>query len=96
METTILEPTVEKQLSAEIKEMVNPTKAILLYNDDVNSFEHVIECLILYCNHSIEQAEQIASIVHNNGKCDVKHGSQKKLKPIYEALQENHLSVKIE
>jgi ATP-dependent Clp protease adaptor protein ClpS len=96
METTILEPTVEKQLSAEIKEMVNPTKAILLYNDDINSFEHVIECLMLYCNHSIEQAEQIALIVHNRGKCDIKHGSYEKLKPVYEVLQEKHLSVKIE
>lgn len=96
METITLDPIVEKQLEAEIKEMTEPSKAIILYNDDVNSFEHVIECLILYCNHSTEQAEQIASIVHNNGKCDIKHGSQKKLKPIYEALQENHLSVKIE
>ena len=52
METITLDPIVEKQLEAEIKEMTEPSKAIILYNDDINSFEHVIECLILYCNHS--------------------------------------------
>jgi ATP-dependent Clp protease adaptor protein ClpS len=51
---------------------------------------------MLYCDHSKEQAEQIALIVHNSGKCDIKHGSYNKLRPIYEALQEHQLSVKIE
>lgn len=86
----------EKELDLEIKEALAPTKAIILYNDDVNNFFHVISCLMLYCFHSKEQAEQVALIVHHNGKCDIKHGSFEKLKPVYEALQENQLSVKIE
>jgi ATP-dependent Clp protease adaptor protein ClpS len=86
----------EKELDAEILEALTPTKAIILYNDDVNTFFHVINCLMLYCSHGKEQAEQIALIVHQNGKCDIKHGSYEKLRPLYEALQDQKLSVKIE
>jgi len=96
MEIEILDPITEVQLDEEIKEMIEPTRAIILYNDDVNNFIHVINCLMLYCDHCKEQAEQIALIVHNSGKCDIKHGSYNKLRPIYEALQEHQLSVKIE
>lgn len=91
-----LDPIEEVQIEAEIKKLMEPTKAIILYNDDVNSFLHVITCLMLYCGHNKEQAEQVALIVHNSGKCDIKHGAYDKLKPIYEALIDNHLLVKIE
>jgi ATP-dependent Clp protease adaptor protein ClpS len=70
--------------------------AIILHNDDYNTFDHVIDCLIKYCKHSVEQATQCAFIVHNNGKTDVKRGSVDVLKPIYEALLDNHLSATIE
>lgn len=96
METQTMDPIEEIQLEAEIKELIEPSKAIILYNDDVNSFMHVITCLMLYCGHGKEQAEQIALIVHHNGKCDIKHGSYNKLRPLYEALQDQKLSVKIE
>lgn len=72
------------------------TKALILYNDDFNTFEHVINCLIKYCSHTEIQAEQCAYLVHYTGKCVVKNGSFKKLKPIHEALLENGLSAKIE
>lgn len=81
----------EKTKTSTVKE-----KTLMLYNDDVNSFEHVIECLCKYCGHNPHQAEQVAMIVHYNGKCDVKHGSLEKLKPIYETLLDNHLTCKIE
>ena len=48
---------------------------IVLHNDDVNTFDHVINCLIRYCDHTMEQAEQCAYIVHYKGKCTVKTGS---------------------
>ena len=79
-----------------VDELVKPTKAIILYNDDHNSFPHVINCLRKYCKHSGEQAEQVAMIVHNVGKCDVKHGSLEELKPVHEALLENGLTSRIE
>ena len=75
---------------------LTPTKNIVVYNDDVNTFEHVILCLIKYCRHSLEQAEQCTHIIHNNGKCAVKSGNFNKLKPIYEALLENGILAKIE
>ena len=68
---------------------------IILFNDDVNTFEWVIECLVKYCNHDSLQAEQCATIVHYNGKCAVKTGEFNKLKPICETLLEKGLSAEI-
>ncbi len=95
-ELEVLEPEVDKDVEHAINELVSPTKAIILYNDDHNTFDHVISCLTKYCGHSVEQAHQCSIIVHNNGKCDIKHGSYDKLKPICEALLENGLTAKIE
>lgn len=69
---------------------------IILYNDDYNTFEHVIDCLIHYCQHHPLQAEQCALLVHYKGKCSVKMGTMKVLKPICETLQEKGLSAVIE
>jgi len=55
--------------------------AIILYNDDVNTFDHVIYCLIKYCKHTEEQAEQCTWLVHFKGKCTVKTGDLKELEP---------------
>jgi ATP-dependent Clp protease adaptor protein ClpS len=54
---------------------------IILFNDDVNTFDHVIETLVRVCNHTPEQAEQCAILVHYKGKCTVKTGSLDELKP---------------
>lgn len=81
---------------AVLYEILNSEKAILLYNDDVNSFDHVIDSLCRYCGHDSIQAEQCAWIVHHNGKCLVKKGSYEDLKPICNALNENGLSAKIQ
>ena len=69
---------------------------LVLYNDEVNSFQWVIDSLIAVCKHNEEQAEQCSLIVHNNGKCAVKDGSFEKLKPLKESLSERGLSVTIE
>ena len=92
----IFEPEIEHELDVLIQEVTAKTKAIILYNDDYNTFNHVIDCLVKYCDHNIIQAEQCALIVHHNGKCDVKHGSYDKLKPVCEALLEQGLTAKIE
>ncbi len=70
--------------------------AIILYNDDVNTFDHVIYCLIKYCKHTAEQAEQCAMLVHYKGKCQVKSGSEVELLPVCQALNEKGLSAVIE
>lgn len=61
-------------------------KNLVVHNDDVNTFDHVINTLIKVCNHSIEQAEQCTWIIHYKGKCAVKNGSYLELKPMKEAI----------
>tara|TARA_B100001175_G_scaffold156135_1_gene132287 strand:+ start:6445 stop:6720 length:276 start_codon:yes stop_codon:yes gene_type:complete len=68
---------------------------IILYNDDVNTFEHVIKTLIKVCDHSPEQAEQCSLIVHYKGKCSVKSGSISDLKPRCAKLIQAGLSAEI-
>ena len=68
---------------------------IILYNDDVNTFEHVIKTLIKVCDHSPEQAEQCSLIVHYKGKCSVKSGSTSDLKPRCAKLIQAGLSAEI-
>lgn len=70
-------------------------RQIILYNDDVNTFDHVINMLIAVCEHSAEQAEQCAYIVHFKGKCGVKTGSYEDLKPRCSKLLEEGLSAEI-
>ncbi len=70
--------------------------ALIIFNDDVNTFDHVIDCLVKYCEHTPEQAEQCALIIHFKGKCAVKHGSSTELKPICEALTQHGLSATLE
>ena len=69
---------------------------LVLYNDEVNTFDWVIESLIKVCKHDRLQAEQCSFIVHNNGRCSVKDGSLIRLKPLKEALIERGLSATIE
>lgn len=69
---------------------------LVLYNDDVNTFEWVIESLIAICKHDAEQAEQCSWIVHNNGKCAVKDGVFENLKPLHQGLLDRGLSATIE
>jgi ATP-dependent Clp protease adaptor protein ClpS len=69
---------------------------LVVYNDDHNTFEWVIECFCKYLKHSSEQAEQCALLIHTKGKCDVKSGSKDVLKPFKEALTDAGLSAVIE
>ena len=68
---------------------------IVLYNDDVNTFDHVIETLIYACDHTPEQAEQCSIIVHYKGKCTVKTGPYEELKPRCSLLLDAGLSAEV-
>ena len=68
---------------------------IVLFNDEVNTFEHVIHTLIDVCDHTPEQAEQCSLIVHYNGKCTVKTGEYNDLKPRCTRLLQAGLSAEI-
>lgn len=69
---------------------------LILYNDDVNTFEFVIECLIEVCEHEFEQAEQCAMIAHFKGKCHIKSGDYHTLESMYKTLTFKGLTVSIE
>jgi len=68
---------------------------IVLFNDEVNTFDHVIQTLIAVCDHTAEQAEQCSLIVHHNGKCTVKTGEYDDLKPRCSKLLQAGLSAEI-
>ena len=78
-----------------IKEEVKTQNEIVLYNDEVNTFDHVIETLIHACDHTAEQAEQCSLIVHYKGKCTVKTGLYDDLKPRCSVLLKAGLSAEI-
>ena len=91
--------SIEKEQPFEqgdVKEKSADFYNLILYNDDFNTFDHVIESLVDICNHEPIQAEQCAYIVHYTGKCDVKNGYFPSLKPLKSALIEKGLSVTIE
>ncbi|OMP30493.1 MULTISPECIES: ATP-dependent Clp protease adaptor ClpS [Mangrovimonas] len=89
---SVREKTSEDLLYAE---EVLKQNEIVLYNDDVNTFDHVIETLIYACDHTAEQAEQCSIIVHYNGKCTVKTGDYDDLLPRCSKMLEAGLSAEI-
>ena len=78
-----------------VQEVTAKNNEIIVYNDDVNTFDHVIETLMRVCEHTAEQAEQCSLIIHYNGKCTVKTGLIAKLKPQCTQLLEAGLSAEI-
>jgi ATP-dependent Clp protease adaptor protein ClpS len=90
--STFTEPA---SITSHKKKQTN-VKDLILYNDDVNTFDHVIESLVEICDHDSLQAEQCATLVHHKGKCSVKRGEYDKLKPLALALLNRGLSATIE
>jgi len=86
------EKTIQKENTNESTEKV---RNLILFNDDFNTFEFVIETLIDVCKHEPEQAEQCTIIVHFKGKCAVKSGSFTELKPIFTEMSNRNLTVEI-
>jgi ATP-dependent Clp protease adaptor protein ClpS len=81
--------------TAIIEELV-AQRDLVVFNDDVNTFDHVIESLIKVCKHELEQAEQCTWIIHFNGKCQVKRGEFEKLEPMCTALLDRGISAEIQ
>ncbi len=69
---------------------------LVVWNDEVNTFEWVIETLVEVCKHSVEQAEQCAYIIHFKGKYSVKQGSYEDLKPMCDAITERGIGATVE
>jgi ATP-dependent Clp protease adaptor protein ClpS len=68
---------------------------LVVYNDDVNTFDHVIETLVEVCGHSLEQAEQCTLLIHYKGKCAVKKGTFDELAPMRNAICRRGISAEV-
>jgi len=90
----ILNPIQKDETAQNILRSSN--RHLVLYNDDVNSFDYVISCLVEVCEHDFIQAEQCAFITHFKGKCDIKKGDYKSLKPMKQNLVDKGLRVTID
>lgn len=92
MRNAVREEVVTKVLeetgSSELNDLV-------VFNDDYNTFDHVINTLIRVCNHSTHQAEQCTWIIHHNGKCSVKKGTFDELKPMRQGICDAGISAEI-
>jgi ATP-dependent Clp protease adaptor protein ClpS len=89
-----------KEKYKEIPDLDNTTSTLdehqlLLINDDVHTFDYVIEALIDICNHTPQQATQCTMIVHYKGSCDVKKGTYEELRPLRRALINKELKATI-
>lgn len=69
---------------------------LIVYNDDYNTFDWVIQCFMEVCNHSFIQSEQLSLLVHYKGKASIKTGILEELKPLKDALVDRGLSAVIE
>ena len=74
----------------------NESSTLILYNDDINTFDHVIKSLVEVCGHDPVQAEQCALIVHFKGSCDVKTGLVEVLNVMCRSLNAKGLKSKVE
>jgi len=93
MSTEVQEETFTlEDLLVSLKEM----RRLILWNDDFNSFDHVIHCMMKYLDYSEPQAEKIAWKVHNEGKCPVLEGSFTEMEVYRKILQQEGLTVTVE
>jgi ATP-dependent Clp protease adaptor protein ClpS len=69
---------------------------IVVYDDDFNTFDHVIRCFVRILGHTSFQSEQLAMLIHNTGRASVKGGPYEALEPLKDALVERGLSAVIE
>lgn len=92
----LTKPLEEEDVDVAVLTETGNTFQIIVWNDEVNTFEWVIETLIEICAHSEEQAEQCALLIHTQGKYAVKQGTYDDLKPKVEAITDRGISATLE
>jgi ATP-dependent Clp protease adaptor protein ClpS len=92
-----MKPEFQEEESVEVLDAVETTDLmdLVVFNDDINTFEHVTRTLIKVCQHTPEQAEQCTLIIHYRGKCQVKNGTFDFLRPMREAICEAGIDARI-
>ncbi|MFY0608088.1 MAG: ATP-dependent Clp protease adaptor ClpS [Cyclobacteriaceae bacterium] len=89
-------PEIEELVDVDIDLGEGDLKDLIVHNDDHNTFDHVINTLIKVCKHDAHQAEQCTYLIHFKGKCAVKKGSIKELKPMKDGITDAGISATIE
>lgn len=92
-----MKPLYQEEELVDVLEAVEQTDLmdLVVFNDDVNTFDHVIDTLIKVCKHTPEQAEQCTLLIHFKGKCAVKSGSFDFLRPMRDAICEAGIDARI-
>ena len=88
-------PYTSPQTNDEVDTLEDSGCSLVLWNDDVHTFDYVIKALVDICRHTEEQAEQCAILVHCHGKCAIKHGAYTELLPMHQALLDKQLTSEI-
>ena len=88
-------PNQDTDVLDEVDEKQDYENSLVVFNDDVNSFQFVIEMLIQICKHSWEQAEQCTMLIHYKGKCSVKNGPFEELIDMKRCLNEKGIDAKV-
>lgn len=91
-----IKSTWQEEEDIALLELIGNAAKIVVYNDDYNTFDWVIQSFVEICRHNEAQAEQLSYLIHFKGKATVKTGSKKELKPIKDALIDRGLSAVIE
>lgn len=86
----IEEEVVTKEITGE-----EEVRDLMVFNDDYNTFDHVINTLIKVCKHDPHQAEQCTYLIHYKGKCSVKKGEYNELKPMKEGITDKGIKAAI-
>ncbi len=89
-------PHIHQDEELQLAEDLSQEHNLVLYNDEVNTFDFVIDSLIEVCRHDRLQAEQCTFLVHYRGRCAVKDGSFDRLRPMCDALLDRGLTASIE
>lgn len=93
---TLEKEDIDVLLEEELSDIGGKVAHIIVYNDDVNTFDWVIKCFMEILKHDHAQAEQLSIIIHFKGKANVKTGSKEELVPLKEALVDRGLSAVID
>ncbi|MFK7971348.1 MAG: ATP-dependent Clp protease adaptor ClpS [Bacteroidia bacterium] len=81
---------------ASVLTLENLRHKLIVWNDEVNTFDWVIQSLVEICDHVPEQAEQCAMMIHNKGRYAVKHGDRTELRVMREALSDRGIGATVE
>lgn len=93
---SVANPFTKEVLDDHVLVMDSPSYSLIVWNDDVNTFDWVIQTLQEVCGHSAEQAQQCTMLIHYKGKCAVQSGDYEEIKSQCDAITDRKISATVE